>query len=145
MTIRGNRILSGTYAEVWVDGEKIFDVSKIELKVTANREDVQIGLDVDSKITGLKGEGSYVVKKVYTRAKAVLEKWKKGSDVRVQIIAKLQDPDAVNGQIERWSVDNVWHNELPVVNWEKGGIVEEEVSIGFTPSDLTNLDEIKAS
>ncbi len=145
MTIRGNRILSGTYAEVWVDGEKIFEVSKIELKVTANREDVQIGLDVDSKITGLKGEGSYVVKKVYTRAKAVLEKWKKGSDVRVQIIAKLQDPDAVNGQIERWSVDNVWHNELPVVNWEKGGIVEEEVSIGFTPSDLTNLDEIKAS
>ena len=86
-----------------------------------------------------------MVKKVYTRAKAVLEKWKKGSDVRVQIIAKLQDPDAVNGQIERWSVDNVWHNELPVVNWEKGGIVEEEVSIGFTPSDLTNLDEIKAS
>ena len=145
MTIRGNRILSGTYAEVWVDGEKIFEVSKIELKVTANREDVQIGLDVDSKITGLKGEGSYVVKKVYTRAKAVLEKWKKGSDVRVQIIAKLQDPDAVNGQIERWSGDNVWHNELPVVNWEKGGIVEEEVSIGFTPSDLTNLDEIKAS
>ena len=61
MTIRGNRILSGTYAEVWVDGEKIFEVSKIELKVTANREDVQIGLDVDSKITGLKGEGSYVV------------------------------------------------------------------------------------
>ena len=145
MTIRGNRILSGTYAEVWVDGEKIFEVSKIELKVTANRADVQIGLDVASKMTGLKGEGAYVVKKVYTRAKAVLEKWKKGSDVRVQIIAKLQDPDAVNGQIERWSVDNVWHNELPVVNWEKGGIVEEEVSIGFTPSDLTNLDEIKAS
>ena len=53
MTIRGNRILSGTYAEVWVDGEKIFEVSKIELKVTANREDVEIGLDVDSKMTGV--------------------------------------------------------------------------------------------
>ena len=42
------------------DGEKIFEFSKIELKVTANREDVQIGIDVDSKITGLKGEGSYL-------------------------------------------------------------------------------------
>lgn len=143
-TIRGNKTLSGTWGELWIDGEKIFEFSKIELKVTANREDVQISIDVDSKITGLKGEGSYTVKKVYTRAKAILENWKKGKDVRSQIIAKLQDPDAVNGQIERWSVDNVWHNEIPVVNWEKGGIVEEETSIGFTPSDLTNLDEIAA-
>ena len=83
------------------------------------------------------------MKKVYTRAKAILEKWKKGQDVRCQIIAKLGDPDAVNGQIERWSVDNVWHNEIPVVNWEKGGIVEEEVTIGFPPTDMQNLDEIK--
>lgn len=140
--IRGHRTLSGLWGEVWIDGEKIFELSKIELKVTANREDVQLGLSVDSKITGLKGEGSYTVKKVYTRAKAILESWTKGQDVRVNIIAKLQDPDAVGGQVERWSCDNVWHNELPVVNWEKGGIIEEEVSIGFTPTDLQPLDAI---
>ena len=64
--IRGNKTLSGTWGELWVNGEKIFEFSKIELKVTANREDVQLGIDVDSKITGLKGEGSYTVKKVYT-------------------------------------------------------------------------------
>ncbi len=142
--IRGNRTLTGSWGELWIDGEKVFEMSKIELKVTPNREDVQIGIDVDSKITGLKGEGSYTVKKVYTRTKAILESWAKGKDVRCQFIAKLKDPDAVNGQIERWSADNVWHNELPVVNWEKGGIIEEEISIGFTPSDLTNLDEIRA-
>lgn len=112
------------------------------MKVTANREDVQLGIDVDSKITGLKGEGSYTVKKVYTRAKEILENWKKGMDVRAEVIAKLADPDAVGGQIERWACDNVWHNEIPVVNWEKGGIIEEEVSIGFTPSDLQNLDAV---
>ena len=134
-SIRGNKTLSGTWGELWIDGEKIFEFSKIELKVTANREDVQIGIDVDSKIT---------VKKVFTRAKAILESWKKGKDVRCQIIAKLKDPDAVNGQTERWSANNVWHTELPVVNWEKGGIVEEETSIGFTPSDLQNLDQIAA-
>ena len=103
---------------------------------------MQLGIDVDSKMTGLKGEGSYVVKKVYTRAKSALEKLKKGIDVRSEIIAKLEDPDAVGGQIERWSCDNVWHNEIPVVNWEKGGIIEEEQTIGFTPSDLQNLDAI---
>ena len=74
----------------------------------------------------------------------MVESWKKGKDVRCQIIAKLKDPDAVNGQTERWSANNVWHTELPVVNWEKGGIVEEETSIGFTPSDLQNLDQIAA-
>ena len=143
LEIQGNRTLSGAWGELWIDGEKIMEMSKISLKVTANREDVQLGLSVDSKITGLKGEGSYTVKKVYTRAKAILEKWKKGQDVRCQVIAKLGDPDAVNGQIERWSVDNVWHNEIQVVNWEKGGIVEEEVTIGFPPTDMQNLDEIK--
>ena len=51
-SIRGNKTLSGTWGELWIDGEKIFEFSKIELKVTANREDVQIGIDVDSKITG---------------------------------------------------------------------------------------------
>ena len=49
--IRGNKTLSGTWGEVWVDGEKIFELSKVELKITANREDVQLGLDVDSKMT----------------------------------------------------------------------------------------------
>ena len=76
----GNKTLSGTWGELWINGEKIFEFSKIEMKVTANREDVQLGIDVDSKITGLKGEGSYTVKKVYTRAKEILENWKKGMD-----------------------------------------------------------------
>lgn len=85
--IRGNKTLSGTWGELWINGEKIFEFSKIEMKVTANREDVQLGIDVDSKITGLKGEGSYTVKKVYTRAKEILENWKKGMDVRAEVIA----------------------------------------------------------
>lgn len=142
--VRGNKTLSGTWAEVWVDGDKIFEVSKIEQKISANREDVQLDIDVDSKITGLKGEFTLTVKKVYSRYTAVFEDWKKGIDRRVQIISKLQDPDAVRGQIERYATDNCWFNELPMVNWEKGGIIEEEVSGGFTPTDMQNLDKISA-
>lgn len=142
--VKGNKTLSGTWAEVWVDGEKIFECNKINLKVTANREDVQIDLDVDSKITGLKGEFTLTVKKVYSRYTAVLEKWQKGIDMRSQIITKLADPDAVGAQQERYSVDNCWYNELPLVNYEKGGIIEEEVSGGFTPTDMVNLDRISA-
>ena len=141
--VRGNRTLTGSWGEVWVDGEKIFVLQKIEQKVEVNREDVQMGMDVDSKMTGLKGSGTLSIKKVYSRAKAVLEKLSAGQDVRCQIIAKLKDPDAVDGQIERWSTDNVWWNTIPVINWETGGQVQEEWEFGFTPSDMKNLEEIK--
>lgn len=140
--INGNKVLSGTWAEVWVDGDKIFECSKIEQKVTANREDVQFGIDVDSKLTGLKGEFALAVKKVYSRYLNVLESWQKGMDHRVQIISKLEDPDAVNGQIERYATDNCWFNDLPIVNYEKGGIIEQEVTGGFTPTDMKPLDRI---
>lgn len=140
--VQGNKTLSGTWGELWVDGEKVWEMSKVEAKITANREDVQLGLDVDSKMTGLKGEFTIVVKKVYSRYVTVFENWKKGIDQRCQLITKLADPDAVGEQQERYSIDNAWFNELPLVNMEKGGIIEEEVSGGFTPTDMVNLDRV---
>ena len=100
---RGNRVLSGTWGEAWVDGAKVWEISKVEVKVSANREDVQLGLDVDSKITGLKGEITLAAKKVYDRYNAVFESYKKGIDQRLQLITKLADPDAVGGQMQRYS------------------------------------------
>lgn len=140
--IRGNKTLSGTWGEVWVNGERIFELSKIEQKITANREDVQLGLDVDSKMTGLKGEFTLTIKKVYTRFWSIVEDMKKGKDTRSQIIAKLADPDAVNGQQERYSTDNCWFNDLPIFSAEMGTLIEQEFTGGFTPSDMVNLDQI---
>ena len=57
---------------------------------------------------------------------------------------KLADPDATNGQQERYSIDNCWYNDLPMVAYEKGGLIEEEATGGFTPSDMVNLDAISA-
>lgn len=88
---KGNRVLAGTWAEIWIDGVHIFDCYKISAKISANREDVQIGIDIDidSKLTGLKGEGEYAVKKVYSRHQATFEAWARGEDPRAQIITKL--------------------------------------------------------
>lgn len=82
--IKGNKTLTGSWGEVWVNGEKIWELSKIEQKITANREDVQMGLDVDSKMTGLKGEFTLTVKKVYTRFWDIVEDMKNGLDTRFQ-------------------------------------------------------------
>ena len=141
--LRGNQVLSGTWGELWIDGFKVLEFKKVEVKASTNREDIQVGIAVDSKMTGVKGEITVTTNKVYSRYYDILEKYKSGKDVRSQIITKLADPDAVNGQQERYSIDNVWWNDLPIFSAEMGGIIEEELTGGFTPTDISILDKIK--
>lgn len=141
--IRGNQTVAGVHGTMWLDNEKVMEVTKFEAKVTANRTDVQLGLSVDSKIVGLKGEGSFEVSKVYSRAKAIFESWKKGEDKRARIVAKISDPDSPNKQEERVSFDNVWFNELTLASFTKGEIVGETFPFGFTPDDSQFESEIK--
>lgn len=140
--IRGNKVLIGSHAEVWIDGDKVWECNKIEAKVTINREDQQFGMDIDSTMTGLKGEFTIGIKKVFSRWNKYLEEYKKGIDRRVEIIAKLKDPNARNSQMERYSIGNCWFNELPIIIAEMGAPIEEEISGGFTVSDLVALDLI---
>lgn len=140
--ISGNRVLSGVWAEVKFNGFIIAELNKIETKVTVNREDVQMGLDIDSKITGQKGEGTLGLNKVYTRFDDVRKEISAGKDPRGTIIAMLKDPDAVGGQTERYQIGNVALSEF-TKTWEKGSVVKEEFPFTFTPSDMINLDQIK--
>ena len=141
--IRGNRTITGTYGELWLDNEKVAELKSIEAKITAERADVQLGISVDSKITGLKGEGTVTIYKVYTRGKKILENWSKGKDVRSRIVTSIKDPDSLKGQEERVSIDNVWFNSIDLVKFSKGEIVEEEIPFGFTPSDVKYENAIK--
>ena len=70
--IPGNRHLSGTWGEMWVDGFKIAEMNKISVKVTLNKEEVQTGMDVDTKIVGAKGEGTVSLIKSYSRTDGTL-------------------------------------------------------------------------
>lgn len=141
--ISGEKHLSGSYAELWYNGVKIAEFNKISVKVTVNREEVQIGLDIDTKITGLKGEGTVSLIKTYSRFEEVRKQILKGKDPRGTMITKLKDPDAHNKQVERYQISNVALNEFGF-EYEKGAVVKQEVPFGFTPSNMINLDEIKA-
>ena len=72
-----------------------------------------------------------------------MKNYTSGKDVRAQIITKLNDPDAVGGQMERYSIDNVWWNDIPLILFEKGALIEKELTGGCTASDIVSLDEIK--
>lgn len=140
--IRGNRVLSGTWAEMWYNGIRILEISKISVKVTLNREDVQIGMDVDTKVTGQKGEGTISMVKAFTRFEDVRQEVARGHDPRGTIITKLKDPDATGGQTERYQIGNVALSEFGF-EYEKGAVVKQEVPFSFTPSDMINLDAVQ--
>jgi hypothetical protein len=143
VTYRGRRRWNGSHGKVWWDNELLFEIEKYECKVTANREDVLIGNSVDSKIVSLKGEGTITIKSVINRnISAYLEAWKSGQDPRATFVGLIEDPDAVDKQKERCSIDNVWFNELAIMNFEKGKVVEKEFPFGFTPEDASFMETI---
>ena len=55
----------------------------------------------------------------------------------------LEDPDAVDGQNERCSIDNVWFNELTLMTFEKGNVVSKEFPFGFTPEDAVFIEVVE--
>lgn len=141
--IQGFRQINGSWGQLWWDGELIYEVESFDAKVTVEREDVVMAgtLDIDSKMTGLKGEGTFRVKKVFSRGlKKLLSAWKEGRDIRSQLIGKLADPDAYG--TERVVINNVWFNELTLMQFEKGPLTRE-FPFGFTPSDVDFPDLIE--
>lgn len=73
VNLTANRTLSGSFAEVWVDGARVAELSEITLTVKLQREKVQFGLDIDTNITGYSSEGTMTLKRVYTRFYKVME------------------------------------------------------------------------
>ncbi len=47
MALDGRRTLSGTWGQIWIDGVLVAEIKKAEFKTTVNREDIQLGIDVD--------------------------------------------------------------------------------------------------
>ena len=140
---RGRRRWNGNHGRVWWDGKLLFEISKFEAKVTADREDVIIGNSKDSKITSLTGEGSITIRAVINRnINTYLEEWKNGHDPRANIVALLADPDMVDAQKERITIDNVWFKDLTLMTFEKGQVVEKEFPFGFTPEDVAYIEEV---
>ena len=138
ITYRGRRRWSGNYGRVYIDGVMIFEISAFSAKVTLDREDVIIGNSKDSKVVSMTGEGTITIKKVFNRGfKVYLDNQKDGHDVRFTIIATLDDPDMLNSGEERIKLENTWFNEIDLMTFEKGAVVETEIPFGFTPEDAS--------
>lgn len=136
--------LNGSFGYVQADGEDWGEINGIEVKISAKFEDVQRGMDLDGKMVARSGTGKITMMKAFSRARKYVEDIKAGKTPSMRIVAWVADPD-LGGAEERVAISNVNITELPVIKFEHGGIITDEIPFTFSPCDLTYLDSIDAN
>ncbi len=135
------RVISGTWGEVWLDGDKVSECYGLQAKVSFNKEDIALcgQMASDKKVTSVECTGSLRMHKVTSRmALAIGENIRNGKDVRFTIVSKLKDPDAYGA--ERVVLSNVSFDDLTLADWEAKSVGKVECPFTFT--DYEFLDEI---
>ena len=135
------RVISGTWGEVWLEGDKVSECYGPQAKVSFNKEDIALcgQMASDKKVTSIECTGSLRMHKVTSRmALAIGENIRNGKDVRFTIVSKLKDPDAYGA--ERVVLSNVSFDDLTLADWEAKSVGKVECPFTFT--DYEFLDEI---
>ncbi len=140
MKVTANKVISGTWGSVTVDGVEIAEISALQAKVSYTKEEVQMArqMGVDQKITGYKCTGSLTLKKVFTRFAEFADAIKQGKDMRATVISHLEDPDAYGA--ERVALYNVSLDDLTLADWAAGKT--QEVTVPFTFTDWEYLSKV---
>ena len=137
------RVVSGTWGEVWLDGDKVSECYGLQAKASFNKEDIALcgQMASDKKVTSIDCTGSLRLHKVTSRmAQAIGENIRNGRDVRFTIVSKLKDPDAYGA--ERVVLSNVSFDDLTLADWEAKSVGKVECPFTFT--DYEFLDVIEA-
>lgn len=141
--MNGNRVMSGTWGEVWLDGDYVAECYGLQAKMSMSKEDVNVcrQMAVDKKITAISYTGSLKLHKVNSRmALRIGEKIKIGKDPRFTVISKLDDPDAYGA--ERVALRNVSFDDVTLADWEAAR--KGSIEAPFTFTDHEFLDKVEA-
>lgn len=138
----GEKVISGTFGEAWLNGEYIAEIMALEAKIEIEKEDVPLAgrFATDSKFMGYKGTGTLRMHKANSRMIKILsDNLKNGINPRIQITSSLSDPSADGA--ERILIKDASFNDLSLINWElkKKG----EVEAPFTFTDWEVQDSIQ--
>ncbi len=140
--LTGDQTINGAHGILYLNGLPVFEVEDFNSEVEMQRTEIQFGMDIDSKLLGLKGKGSFSVKYVYDRGfKGMLEAYKRGEDPRSTIDVVVADPGAPNKGRVSTSIANVWFDNLVIANFTKGEVLGKTYEFGFTPttSEMTEV------
>ena len=132
-----NRLLRGSNGFVWLNGELLGNVKKIEAKISGEFEDVNFCGDnaTYALYNGWTGEGSLVLQKIDSKVWAMAaEAYKTGIMPEITIISALKDK--VTGQSERASISELTLTEFNLFSYEAKALIEEEFPFKFAKYEV---------
>lgn len=131
------RVINGTFGELWINDDYMSQVTALEAKVTLEKTEVnQTGtLAKGYKITGIDCKGTIKLNHVTSYfANLLSEALKGGKTVSATIISNLSDPDALGS--ERVKLTGCTFDELTLADWEAKKLGEESIPFSFTGWEL---------
>lgn len=133
------RVISGTFGEVWLDGEKVSECKGCQAKITKNKEKVYLcgQLISDHKVMSMDGTGSLTLYKVDSGMIQKQQDLQSGVDQRFTIVSALKDPDSYGA--ERIAFYNVSFDDLTLADWQRASMGEITAPFTFTRYELLDL------
>ena len=132
-------VRSGTWGQLWLDGEQVSECFGCQIKVNKTKEDVSRcrTLIAGKKMTGVAITGTGRLYNATSRLiKLEAEALKQGKDLRHTIISNLDDPD--NSSNQRIAVKGVSFDDLTLADWQAAQLGQIEAP--FTAEDYEILD-----
>ena len=132
-------VRSGTWGELWLDGEQVAECYDCQIKVNKSKEDVQRcrTLVAGKKMTGVSVTGTIRIYNATSRLiRLEADALRQGKDLRHTIISNLDDPD--NPDNQRISVTGVSFDDLTLADWQAAQLGQIEAP--FTAEDFKVLD-----
>jgi hypothetical protein len=136
------RVINGTFGYVYHDGQWLTNIKSAEATVEITKEEIKRAGTrwVAQKVTGLSGTGTisgYKVTSEMVELIGQISDDKAGTYV-TELILKLEDPESYGAY--RIRLKGVTFDKIPLIQFEVGSIVEEELPFTFTGYEL--LDKI---
>ena len=137
MALNKKALYIGTTGNVWLNGQILANIQKIEAKITYDLEDVTVIGDFATHhlFAGWNGEGTLSMYKIDSSVlKIVSDMAKTGIEPEITIISKLTNRNTK--KTERIALKGVVLSEINLVNFEAKGTLMEEVPFTFDDYDV---------
>lgn len=137
MSFKSKTVISGTWGEVWVNGELYAEVNAFQAKMEFAKEEIGIAgrMAKSHKIVGWNGTGSMTIHKIDSKqAKLLKPTYLEGKEVDTTIVVKLADPDALGS--ERVSLTGVLFDDVTLFDFEVAAVGSVECPFTFDGLDL---------
>lgn len=134
MALDSTKVLNGSYGKLYLAGEHLTNVYGVELSINVNYEDIMRSGTrwVGKKATTLDASGtisSYKVSSALVDAISQIMDDRKGAFV-TELHIQVDDPE--NPEMAgMYRIKGVQFNTIPVISFEHGSIIEEELQFVF--------------